>query len=707
MNPASPAAEYRFLDWRYEPESRRLVRVSGEAVSAGIRLKPLPDRLLRRLLNEPGAVLSREQLIEQVWTRREVNDEVLSRAIAELRALLGDDARAPRFVETLSKGGYCWIAPVSRIEPAAPPLATTVERPVPAAIPHNANRRRFAALVGVGIVLVGLAVWLLRRDERDGPETLAVNLLAARPLTADPRLEYEARFDGAGRVVYIRAARGGDSSELVMVDPTTLAERVLWHDASSLNHPAPSPDDREIAVMREARAACELWSVALVDLRRTRLGDCARSAEGGLEWTDGGDGLIYTAPAADAAHSPGLALLDRRRGTQRGLTTPDAGEGAHVHPRLSRDGTRLVYASQHDGEEILWQTDWPQMRRRSALLERPEPVYGHAFEAHGDGLWVAGDLTLYRALNRLREAGEPELIGGRGALSIDLAPNGAAVWSEANFDADIWLRTGSEAAWTSIATSNRYESQPEFSPDGTRIALVSNRNGAESVFVHDRRDGRVHALVLDPRLRWVRPTWSARENALILTAYENRHTRLYRYRLDGDVASPLPLAEQDTFLGVELADRLVYLAGHGSGRGTLMQWIEGQPHAERVAGVDAIETYRSSAQWLVWRAPDSSSLRAAPWPALQPVREITTDDDGEAFALAGRVLTYLDQGALWTVDLPDGAPTRVASDRRPSGNGPNLATSGDGALAVVTLTSMSMDLMIADGPKRASATTRP
>jgi hypothetical protein len=447
--------------------------------------------------------------------------------------------------------------------------------------------------------------------------------------------------------------------------------------------------------------------VALVDLRRTRLGDCARSAEGGLEWADGGEGLIYTAPAADATHAPGLALLDRRLGTHRTLTTPEVAEGAHVHPRLSRDGTRLVYASQHDGEELLWQADWPQLRQRSALLKRPEPVYGHAFEPNGTGLWVAGDLTLYRALHRLRDGGEPELIGGRGAMSIDIAPNGAAVWSEANFDADIWLRTGNDGAWSAIATSNRYESQPEFSPDGSRVALVSNRNGAESVFVHDRRDGHVRALALDPRFRWVRPTWSARENALILTAYEDRHTRLYRYRLDGDVASPLPQVAPDAFLGVELADRLVYLAGHSSGRGTLMQWREGQAQAERVAGVDAIKTYRTSRDWLVWRTPDSTSLRAAQWPTLQPVREIASDDGSEAFALTGHTLTFADNGALWTLELPGGEPNRIQTDRMPSGNGPSLATSVDGTLAVVTQTSMNMDLMIADGPMLAPALARP
>jgi DNA-binding winged helix-turn-helix (wHTH) protein len=682
-----PATEYRFLDWRYQPERRRLIGPAGE-----VRLKPLSDRLLRRLLDTPGAVLAREHLIEQVWTRREVNDEVLSRAIAELRALLGDDAREPRFVETLSKGGYRWIAPVTRADAQTIPR----DRLKPSA---STPRGWAAAGIGAALVLSGLAAWLHAKRPRDGrgdSDMLAVALLGARPLAADPRLEYDARFDGSDRVVYIRSHQGSGASELVMVDAASRAERVLWQDASSLRDPAPSPNGREVAVTRHIAQACELWSVALVDLNRTRLGDCAPSLAGGLEWIEGGDALIYTGAAADSLHAPGLMLLDRRNGTHRVLTTPAIGEGSHVDPRLSGDGARLVYASKRDGEAQLWQTDWPQLARRSALLNRPEPVYGHAFEANGD-LWIAGDLTRYRALHRLRSGGEPELIGGRGAVSIDLAPDGAAVWSEAVYDADIWLRDDADAAWTAIARSNRYESQPEFSADGLRLALISNQSGTESVLVYDRRDGNTRPLPLDPRFRWVRPTWSARDHSLIITAYEDKNTRLYRYRLDDDVPTIVPHVEQGAFHGVELADRLLYMTGNGTGRGTLMQLREGQTQAEDI-GLGTVSAFRASQNWIVWRNEGSSSFRAAPWPTLRPVHEIAADDKGEAFALAGNALYYLDRGNLWSRKLPDGEPIKLSTERLPNGNGPSLAASADGAFAIVTLTSLSIDLMIAELP---------
>ena len=69
--------------------------------------------LLVRLAQTPGAVVSRETLIDEVWSRRMVNDEVLSRAIADLRGALRDDSRTPRYIETIPKSGYRLIAAVA------------------------------------------------------------------------------------------------------------------------------------------------------------------------------------------------------------------------------------------------------------------------------------------------------------------------------------------------------------------------------------------------------------------------------------------------------------------------------------------------------------------------------------------------------------------------------------------------------------------
>src|SRR4051812_6993971 len=94
---------------------------SNELAGPGgvIRLRPRLMDVLLRLAASPGNVVPRQVLLDEVWPRRLVADEVLSRTIAELRTALADDAREARYIETLPKVGYRLIAPVIRHAAAA------------------------------------------------------------------------------------------------------------------------------------------------------------------------------------------------------------------------------------------------------------------------------------------------------------------------------------------------------------------------------------------------------------------------------------------------------------------------------------------------------------------------------------------------------------------------------------------------------------
>src|SRR5690349_23408325 len=96
--------------WHVRAASNELVGPGGV-----LRLRPRLMDVLLRLAHAPGEVVPRQVLLDDVWPRRLVADEVLSRTIAELRTALGDDAREARYVETLPKVGYRLIAPVARV----------------------------------------------------------------------------------------------------------------------------------------------------------------------------------------------------------------------------------------------------------------------------------------------------------------------------------------------------------------------------------------------------------------------------------------------------------------------------------------------------------------------------------------------------------------------------------------------------------------
>src|SRR4029079_11011918 len=111
-------------DWRVDPSLRTISGVTGEC-----RLEPKHMQVLVLLAEHAGQVVSKERLIQTVWADTFVGDEVLSKAISELRRAVDDDPKAPRFIQTIPKGGYRLVAPVrfdeshTRKPNLPPPLA--------------------------------------------------------------------------------------------------------------------------------------------------------------------------------------------------------------------------------------------------------------------------------------------------------------------------------------------------------------------------------------------------------------------------------------------------------------------------------------------------------------------------------------------------------------------------------------------------------
>ena len=90
---------------------------SGEVRKAGvkIRVQQQPMKLLEILLERPGEVVTREELRGRVWADESFGDfdQAVNIAIGKLRSALGDSAENPRYIETLPKRGYRFIAEVS------------------------------------------------------------------------------------------------------------------------------------------------------------------------------------------------------------------------------------------------------------------------------------------------------------------------------------------------------------------------------------------------------------------------------------------------------------------------------------------------------------------------------------------------------------------------------------------------------------------
>jgi DNA-binding winged helix-turn-helix (wHTH) protein len=111
-------AQLRFDQFELDEAEARLT-CAGERVA----LAPKPLAVLCALARTPGRLVTKNALLDLVWGHRFVTESVLKSAISELRAALDDDPRQPRYIETVSRRGYRFIAAATGApSPSAPAL---------------------------------------------------------------------------------------------------------------------------------------------------------------------------------------------------------------------------------------------------------------------------------------------------------------------------------------------------------------------------------------------------------------------------------------------------------------------------------------------------------------------------------------------------------------------------------------------------------
>jgi TolB-like protein/DNA-binding winged helix-turn-helix (wHTH) protein/Tfp pilus assembly protein PilF len=182
------------------PDSGQTVRFAafeldlkaGELRRSGVRLpvQGRPLQLLALLLRTPGQLVTAEQLRTELWPADTFVDfeHGVRNAVARLRAVLGDTADRPRFVETLPRRGYRFIGAVA--ESAAQPVPAAPVCPPPT---QRGNRWRTAFVAFASLVCVaGAGAWIYSRS-RGSPSDVQIKSLAVLPLenlSGDPAQDY-------------------------------------------------------------------------------------------------------------------------------------------------------------------------------------------------------------------------------------------------------------------------------------------------------------------------------------------------------------------------------------------------------------------------------------------------------------------------------------------------------------------------------------
>jgi DNA-binding winged helix-turn-helix (wHTH) protein len=346
---------FGFGDWRIEP---RLNRIS--CPDATHQIEPKLTDLLVVLASQPGEVFAREELLDRVWPDVVVGEEVLTRGISELRRLLGDDSRTPRYIETIRKGGYRTIAPVRPIEPEAAVMepATTPDAAAPApegqappearGLSTRVGIPRWAALCIAVAAIVAAAVGLheVLTTDREQPAEEG-KLFRPRPLTAYPGNEVTPALSPDGRLVaFSWDGPQGENYDLYVLQIGAASALRLTDDPAVDIHPVWSPDGSTIAYIHDEGAGAEIRTLPALGGPSRRIIGAPLGLGGGFSWSPDGTHIVYaTRPQAD--RSTQLFLYNLATAEVRPLT-PEAPLGRDdVEPEFSPDGTTIAFLRGH------------------------------------------------------------------------------------------------------------------------------------------------------------------------------------------------------------------------------------------------------------------------------------------------------------------------------------------------------------------------
>ncbi len=540
----------RFGPFRFDWLDRILSRDGVE-----LRLPPRALGILAYLLERPGRVVSKQDLIDAVWKDAFVSESSLTEAVGVLRQTLGDSASGAEYIQTVHRRGYRFVAALSidaqsagaGAPAASPTLVVAPERQAPQARPAVWGIAA-AALLAVG----ALMYWMLPRADPTpavtrATITLPVTQAPAPGLTAQPVAELSP--DGR-RIIYVAGAPGSYRLFLRAIDQF---DAIPVPGTDGAHAPFFSPDGASIGFFSGRR----LMVMRLPDGQPIDLAD-AGAGHGGWWHSDG------TITFATGSHE-GVFRISATGGERRPVVIAGLDGATLRHPTLTRDGRTLLATAwkfnvRHS--EVVAVNMTSGTARTIARGVHPRALDDQRVIYLRDGDLVAAPLDGSGPETSLISA---VMTGVTGAGQYSLAANGTLLYLP---DAPTrLLRRMVRISPNGIEEPLLFEPSAfqnlAISPDGRRVAVTIYDRGASDIWAGEIDRGILQRLTTEGGN--VDPVWSHDGSALFFATALPGAARVYRMPADGTAPPVLVSSVTSLSPASVTADGRVFAARYGTG----------------------------------------------------------------------------------------------------------------------------------------------
>ena len=579
---------------------------SGELRKQGIRIKlqEQPFQILILLLTAAGDVVTREALREKLWPADTFVDfdHSLGTAIKKLREALGDSAENPRFVETLPRRGYRFIAQVDGLGALAQPTAAPqmpadgvsrriVSQPAETIPGAHGTRKRWRgaaakllkpALVLGGVALLAAILYLVARPFIGSRSTGAPQSSEATQVTSSAGMDIFPSFSPDGSAIAYSSDISGSFE--IYLKQLTIGGRIiqLTNDGAGNSQPAWSPDGRTIAYYSQAKGGIWLMpALGGVARQLTSFGSSPAWSPDGNEivFQSGGWRGISAWSSVSVADST-LWIVSVRDGIARQITQPGKPAGGHNSPSWSPDGKEIVFVSADFSDtDALWTVAATGNDLKS--IGCCGPIFNPVYSRDGTSLYVGAvfgnaDIGIWK----ISVANPPKsLEPGMKIFSSPSAPSRflaissdgrKLAYSSALTVSNLYSvpisPPSNEATGPPVALTRdtRYrKTSPAFSRDGRRIAFdVYTSDPEGGVWVMDA-DGGNSSLVSD---QCAAPQWLPDGKNIDCLGGDGSELGLWRHNLESGRHEKLRgLPDDANFLGVTRDGKLAAFTSQRSG----------------------------------------------------------------------------------------------------------------------------------------------
>jgi len=557
--PVSNPGMIRFGLFELNLDSREL-RKSG----VKIKLQEQPFLILALLLERPGAIVTREELRKKLWPEDTFVDFDLSlnSAVKRLRQALNDDSENPRFVETLYRRGYRFIAPVNAAGNSDQiQLAESGSRAeVPAkSTPIQFGPKLIIVAVAGALLLITAAMWL--RPSLPAPRIVSISQITHDNLPKDgvvtdgPRLYFEETVNDHQVLSQVSA----DGGEIVQI-PTPFSNVSVLDLSPTASEILVQSFDIENSLISTTFTG-PLWMVPLPAGSPRRLGNliaagAALSSDGkNLVFASGHDlnlanadgsnvrklasvsGYVFVPKFSPDGTRVRFSVLDRDTGS---ITLWEvATNGAGSHPLLpgwhqapgeccgnwTPDGKYFLFMAFHASREIwalpervglLHKSTSQPLRVTNGPLSYSSPVLSR----DGHRLFVVGEqprAELSRYDPRSKQF--MPFLSGISAGELDFSRDAQFLTYVTYPEGGLWRSRADGSEPRQLTYPPLVASLPRWSPDGKRIAFAAATSGRSllKVFVMSADGGTPQELLPDESRSFEDPNWAPDGNSLIFS----------------------------------------------------------------------------------------------------------------------------------------------------------------------------------------------